>query len=68
MKYVVKNEKKKKDLIKEFLEKRIEENKKLFSEYELNLIKENINTIKKIYILGGINFNKIWHTFWHTKQ
>lgn len=55
----VKYEKEKKDLVKEFLEKRIEENKKLFRDYELDLIKENINTMKKIYILGGVNFNKI---------
>lgn len=43
---------KKKDLLKNFLEKRIEENKNLFSHQELEIIKQNPNLIKKIYILG----------------
>ena len=43
---------KKKDLLKKFLEKRIEENKNLFSHKELEIIKQNPNLIKKIYILG----------------
>ena len=43
---------KKKDLLKKFLEKRIEENKNLFSHEELEMIKQNPNLIKKIYILG----------------
>ena len=43
---------KKKDLLKKFLEKRIEENKNLFSHQELEIIKQNPNLIKKIYILG----------------
>ncbi len=43
---------KKKDLLKNFLEKRIEENKNLFSQEELEIIKQNPNLIKKIYILG----------------
>ena len=43
---------KKKDLLKNFLEKRIEENKNLFSHEELEIIKQNPNLIKKIYILG----------------
>lgn len=43
---------KKKDLLKKFLKKRIEENKNLFSHEELEIIKQNPNLIKKIYILG----------------
>lgn len=43
---------KKKDLLKKFLEKRIKENKNLFSHQELEIIKQNPNLIKKIYILG----------------
>ena len=43
---------KKKDLLKRFLEKRIEENKNLFSHQELEIIKQNPTLIKKIYILG----------------
>ena len=43
---------KKKDLLKKFLEKRIKENKDLFSHQELEIVKQNPNLIKKIYILG----------------
>lgn len=42
----------KKDILKKFLEKRIKDNKKLFIDEELKIIKENFNIIKKIYILG----------------
>lgn len=42
----------KKDILKKFLEKRIKDNKKLFTDEELKIIKENFNIIKKIYILG----------------
>ena len=38
---------KKKDLLKKFLEKRIEENKNLFSHQELEIIKQNPTLIKK---------------------
>ncbi len=31
---------------------RIKENKKLFNEKELKIINDNVNIIKKIYILG----------------
>ena len=43
---------KKKNKKKKFWEKRIEENKNLFSHEELEIIKQNPNLIKKIYILG----------------
>mgnify|MGYP005766959235 FL=1 len=42
----------KKDILRKFLEKRIKDNKKLFTDKELKIIKENFNIIKKIYILG----------------
>ena len=42
----------KKDILKKFLEKRIKDNKKLFTNKELEIIKENFNVVKKIYILG----------------
>lgn len=42
----------KKDILRKFLEKRIKDNKKLFTDKELEIIKENFNIIKKIYILG----------------
>ena len=43
---------KEKDLLKKFLEKRIEENRNLFSIEELEIINKNPTLIKKIYILG----------------
>lgn len=52
MKQVLSNEVKKEDEIRKFLEQRIEDNRDLFTEYELKLIKDNITVIKKIYILG----------------
>ena len=39
--------------------KRIQENKKLFTQEELELIEKNIKTIKKIYILGLKDLNDI---------
>lgn len=50
---------KKKDLLKKFLEKRIEENKELFSLQELKIIKQNPNLMKKIYILGLNDMNEL---------
>ena len=44
------------DLIKE----RIEENKKLFNSKELNFIANNINIIKKVYLIGLINGKNIY--------
>ena len=43
----------KKVTLSDFVTKRIEENKNLFSEQEYKLIKKNLETIKKIYILGA---------------
>lgn len=59
MKDVIKYEQNKEDLVKKFLEKRIEENKELFTKYELTLIVENIKFIKKIYILGLLDISNI---------
>ena len=47
------------DILKKFLQKRIQENKKLFTQEELELIEKNIKTIKKIYILGLKDLNDI---------
>lgn len=41
--------------IKEFVKERIEENKNLFAKEELEVIKENEELIKKIYLLAGMN-------------
>ena len=49
----------KEDKIKNFLQKRISENKKLFSKKELEIIEKNISIFKKIYILGLSDLNDI---------
>ena len=49
----------KEDMIKNFLQKRISENKKLFSKKELEIIEKNISIFKKIYILGLSDLNDI---------
>lgn len=41
--------------IQEFVKERIEENNHLFAKEELELIKENEELIKKIYLLAGMN-------------
>ena len=41
--------------IQKFVIERIEENKHLFEEEELEVIKENEELIKKIYLLAGMN-------------
>ncbi len=38
--------------VEQIVKERIEENKKLFNEKELKIINNNVNIIKKIYILG----------------
>ena len=50
---------KKEDILQNFLQKRIEENENLFSKRELELIKDNFNIVKKIYILGINDINDI---------
>ena len=49
----------KEDMLKNFLQKRISENKKLFSKKELEIIEKNISIFKKIYILGLSDLNDI---------
>ena len=41
--------------IKEFIKQRINENKNLFEQKELEAIENNENLIKKIYLLGGMD-------------
>lgn len=50
---------KRQDKLKIFLQKRIQKNKKLFTQKELKLIRNNIDTFKKIYILGLKDLNDI---------
>lgn len=45
--------------IEKFILERIEENKELFTQKEMEIIKSNKIIIKKIYLLGAINFNEI---------
>lgn len=47
--------KEQKQTLEDFLTKRIEENIKLFTEKELELINDNNLLIRKIYILGAKN-------------
>lgn len=51
----MKNENEK--IIEKVLKERIEENKKLFSKEELILLNNNVNIVKKIYLLGTIDIN-----------
>lgn len=47
-------------IVEEIVKERIEENKELFSLEEHSIIENNINLIKKIYILGFINAKNIY--------
>lgn len=38
--------------VKKIIEKRLEKNKKLFSEKEIDIIKNNKNLVTKIYLIG----------------
>ena len=38
--------------VEQIVKERIKENKKLFNEKELKIINNNVNIIKKVYILG----------------
>lgn len=46
--------------IVEIVKERLEENKGLFSKKEYSIIEENINIVKKIYLLGFINARNIY--------
>ena len=46
--------------MEEWIEKRIEENEKLFSEEELKITKNNFSLIKKMYLIGLINGREIY--------
>lgn len=51
------------EIIEEILKERIEENEELFSGEELKIIKDNVNIIEKIYLIGILdnNFNAIFN-------
>ena len=49
-----------KEILKEIVKERVKENEKLFTEEELNFIKNNSKIIKKIYLLGLINGKSIY--------
>lgn len=45
-----------KEIVEEIVKERVKENEKLFSEEELNFIKNNSKLIEKIYLLGNIDY------------
>lgn len=56
---VVKNDE---SIVEKILKERIKENEKLFTEKEINNIKNNPNIFSKIYLLGMLD--RIWQLFW----
>lgn len=49
-----------KNIVEEIVKERIKENKALFNNREYNILEENINLAKKMYILGFINARSIY--------
>lgn len=47
-----------KENVVEIVKQRIKDNEKLFTEEELQIINNNVNIIKKVYILGLLDINK----------
>lgn len=45
--------------LNEFVQKRVEENEKLFTKDELKLIRDNKTIFKKIYLLGLVDSKEI---------
>lgn len=50
------------NIVEEIVRERIRENKMLFNNEEHNILEENINLAKKMYILGFINAREIYKT------
>ena len=53
------------DVVKKILLERIKENKKIFSKDEISIIKEKIEIVEKIYVLGALDANFNWPLFDH---
>lgn len=47
------------NVVEKFINERVMENKALFTEKELNVIRKNSGVVRKIYILAAVNFYKI---------
>lgn len=47
-------------ILEEIMKERIEENKNLFSERELDFINNNMDIVKKIYCIGYYNSREIY--------
>lgn len=47
-----------KENVVEIVKQKIKDNEKLFTEEELQIINNNVNIIKKVYILGLLDINK----------
>ncbi len=48
------------NIVEEIVRERIKENRTLFNNEEYNILEENINLVKKMYILGFINARSIY--------
>lgn len=46
--------------VEKIMKERIKENEKLFNKNDLKIINNNINIMKKIYLMGLINGREIW--------
>ncbi len=57
MEDVVKN-----DVLGKFIKERVEENKNLFVDREIEIIKNNNSLIRKLYLLGFVNSRECYKT------
>lgn len=48
------------NLVGRIIERRIKENKKIFSKEELEIINNNMEIVKKIYVMGIISGREIY--------
>lgn len=47
-------------ILDNFVKEKIEENEELFLKEEIELVKNNVSTVKKIYLLGLIDGREIY--------
>lgn len=51
-----------KEIVNGLLKEVLQDNKILFTKEELDCIKKNFNTIKKVYIIGVINSKEVYES------
>lgn len=51
-----------KEIVEEIVRKRVQENQKLFTKEELKFIENNMELMKKLYLLGLTNGKEIYET------